>query len=102
EKAGIKAGDQILYANGTQLFGKKLGQDSLLNLLKGPIGSKVHLKIKRGNKKELLDFTIERNLVSLKSVTASYKLCDHLGYIKIDRFAETTSEEFHRALKELL
>lgn len=102
EKAGIKAGDQILYANGTQLFGKGLGQDSLLNLLKGPIGSKVHLKIKRGAKKELLDFTIERDVVSLKSVTASYRLCDHLGYIKIDRFAETTSDEFHHALQNLL
>lgn len=102
EKVGIKAGDKILYANGIPLFNNSLSQDSLISILKGPVGSEVDLKIYRNGKEKLLDFTVERNVVSLKSVVASYKLCDHLGYIKIDRFAETTSEEFHTALKNLL
>lgn len=101
-KAGILPGDQILYADEVQLFGKKLSQDSLTHILKGPIGSKVHLKVHRKGQKELLNFIVERDVVAIKSVVAAYKLCDHLGYIKIDRFAATTSEEFHKALKNLL
>lgn len=100
-EAGIKAGDKILYANGVALFGKELGQDSIIKILKGPIGSDVNLKIYRKGSDELLNFNIKRDVVALKSVVASYKLCDHLGYIKIDRFAETTSSEFHSALKQL-
>lgn len=102
EEVGILAGDKILYADGVQLYGKELHQDSLVSILKGPSGSKVHLKIKRKGQEQLLDFTVERDVVALKSVVASYKLCDHLGYIKINRFAETTSEEFHKALEKLL
>lgn len=101
-KAGIKAGDKILYADSIALFGREIDQDSIIKILKGPLGSKVHLKVFRKGEEELLDFELERNVVALKSVIASYKLCEHLGYIKIDRFAETTSEEFHEALKALV
>ncbi len=102
ESVGILAGDKILYANDIALFGKELGQDSIIKILKGPVGSEVDLKIYRKGDPDLLDFKVKRNVVALKSVVASYKLCDHLGYIKIDRFAETTSKEFHSALQKLV
>lgn len=99
--AGIKPGDKILAANGVKLFGREISQDSIIKILKGPIGSAVHLKIYRKRENKFLNIDLLRDLVPLKSVVASYKLCDHLGYIKIDRFAETTSTEFHLALKSL-
>jgi carboxyl-terminal processing protease len=37
----------------------------------------------------------------LKSVDAAYMLTDDLGYIKINRFAETTYKEFKESLKDL-
>jgi carboxyl-terminal processing protease len=101
EEEGIKAGDRILSAGGIQLYGKELPTDSLINIIKGPVGSKVELEVYRKSTDEFLDFKVKREVVPLKSVVASYLLCKNLSYIKIDRFAETTAEEFHESLKKL-
>ena len=61
----------------------------------------MHLKVFRAGEKELLDFTIKRKAVPLVSVDASYKLTDDIGYIKINRFSETTYDEFKSALEIL-
>jgi len=56
EKAGIVAGDRILYVDKTKIFGRKLPTDSLYNKLKGAEGSKVALTIFRKsiNKKYII------------------------------------------------
>lgn len=101
EKEGLKAGDRVLSAAGIQLYDRELPTDSLINIIKGPVGSRVKMKVYRKSTGEVLDFKVRREVVPLKSVVASYFLCKNLGYIKIDRFAETTAEEFHESLKEL-
>ncbi|WP_242202994.1 S41 family peptidase [Aestuariivivens insulae] len=101
EKAGIKGGDRIIMANGDSLVGKRMADDSLVKKLKGPINSKVHLKVYRRGEPELLDFTVKRGVIPIKSVDAAYMLTDKLGYIKVNRFAETTYKEFKKALKKL-
>lgn len=99
--AGIRGGDRILYADAKKLFGENIERDSITNYLKGEINSKVKLKVFRKGEKELLEFTVKRKKVPLVSVDASYKLAKNLGYIKINRFSETTYEEFEKALDEL-
>lgn len=101
EKAGIKAGDRIIYADGKKLFGELIERDSITNYLKGEINSKVALQIYRPSEKKKLDIKLRRKQVPLISVDASYKLTDDLGYIKINRFSETTYTEFKNALDEL-
>lgn len=101
EKAGIKAGDRIIYADGKKLFGELIERDSITNYLKGAINSKVALQIYRPSEKKKLDIKLRRKQVPLISVDASYKLTDDLGYIKINRFSETTYTEFKNALDEL-
>jgi len=101
-KVGIKAGDRILSANGKILFGDTIERDSITKYLKGEINSKVNLKIFRKGENKLLDFKIKRKRVPLVSVDASYKLTDELGYIKINRFSETTYNEFKKALDDLI
>jgi carboxyl-terminal processing protease len=101
EKTGIKGGDRILYADGTRLFGKNISTDSIINRLKGEEGSRVNLKVLRKGEEDLLTFNINRGKVPLKSVDAAYMLTDKLGYIKINRFSETTYEEFDNALETL-
>ena len=101
-KVGIKAGDRILSANGKILFGDTIERDSITKYLKGEINSKVNLKIFRKGEKKLLDFKVKRKRVPLVSVDASYKLTDELGYIKINRFSETTYNEFKEALDDLI
>ncbi|MGX1024419.1 S41 family peptidase [Psychroflexus sp. MBR-150] len=94
QKAGIKAGDKILYADGIELSKPEISSDSLVKLLKGEKNTKVHLKVKRNFESELLNFEIIRNQVPLKSVVAGFMINDKTGYIKIKRFAKTTFEEF--------
>lgn len=101
EEAGIQGGDRILYANGKPLFNTNLSDDSLTALLKGAENSKVDLKIYREGTPNLLEFEVRRGRVALKSVDAAYMLTDELGYIKINRFAESTHEEFKASLLEL-
>lgn len=101
ERVGIQGGDRILYANGTPLFNQNISSDSLTTHLKGEENSSVVLKVLRKGEPELLEFNVRRGKVPLKSVDAAYMLSENLGYIKINRFAETTHEEFRKSLKEL-
>ena len=102
ERAGLQGGDRILYADGKKMFGKDFVRDSITEYLKGEIHSKVELRVKRKGEKELLDITVRRKEVPLVSVDASYRLTKDIGYIKINRFSETTFNEFERALEDLL
>ncbi|MBZ9652762.1 S41 family peptidase [Psychroflexus montanilacus] len=100
EKAGLEAGDRILYADAVPLFGNNMSNDSLTKILKGPANSKVNLKVKRLGENDLLDFEINRGVVPLTSVDAGYMVNDTLGYIKINRFAESTYTEFKTKMKQ--
>ncbi len=100
-KAGIKGGDRIIMANGDSLFGTNLEDGEIVKKLKGPINSKVNLKVFRKGEAELLDFTVKRANIPLKSVDASYMLTEKLGYIKVNRFAESTYKEFKLGLDKL-
>ena len=73
----------------------------VVSRLKGEKGTKVKLKIYRPGEPELLDFKIKRNDVPIKSIEASYLLNEGLGYIKINRFAESTYKEFKDGLDDL-
>lgn len=101
EKAGIRAGDRILYADNTKLFGRKLPTDSLYNKLKGEEGSKVTLTVFRKSTNKKLKITIEREVVPIKSVDTHLMLNKTTGYIKINRFAENTYDEFYAGLEDL-
>ncbi len=101
EKIGIRGGDRILYADGAKLFDQNLSEDSLTTRLKGKENSKVTLKVLRKGIKDLLTFNVKRGKVPLKSIDAAYMLTDKLGYIKINRFSETTFKEFSQAIKKL-
>ncbi|MCL6296243.1 S41 family peptidase [Jejuia spongiicola] len=101
-KAGIKGGDRIIMANGDSLYGERLNDGELVKKLKGPINSKVKLKVYRKGEPKLLNFTVKRSTIPIKSVDASYMLTEKLGYIKINRFAESTYKEFKAGLEKLI
>jgi len=101
EKAGIKSGDRILYADKTKLFGRKLPTDSLFSKLKGKEGSEVEVTVYRKSEHKKIKIKIKRGIVPLKSVDAAVLLNASTGYIKINRFAETTYDEFKAGLTKL-
>lgn len=100
-KAGIKGGDRIVMANGDSLYGDHLEDGELVKKLKGRIHTKVNLKVYRRGEPELLNFTVKRDKIAIKSVDAAYMLTDKLGYIKVNRFAESTYKEFKNGLEKL-
>lgn len=101
EKAGIKAGERILYANKKQLFGKKLPTDSLFAFLRGKKNSSVTLSVYNKHTKQLRKVAVKRDVIPLKSVETGFLIQPDFGYIKISRFAETTYSEFEKALQKL-
>lgn len=101
EKAGIKGGDRIVMANGDTLFGEKLNDGQMVKKLKGPINSIVNLKVYRKGEPQLLDIKVKRGNIPIKSVDAAYMLTEKLGYIKVNRFAESTYKEFKEGLDKL-
>ncbi|MDO4728716.1 MAG: S41 family peptidase [Bacteroidota bacterium] len=101
EIAGIRAGDRILYVDNDTVFGKKAHQPNLMSRFKGKLNSKLQLVLYRPSDNKLHKFELKRDLVPIKSIVASFKLTQDIGYIKINRFAETTNREFDQALIKL-
>ena len=101
EKVGIRAGDRITHVNDTLIAGVKMTTDDITRRLKGPKGTKVHVKVLRKGVDELLGFTIERDKIPVYSLDASYMMTPKIGYIKINRFGATTHQEFMDALASL-
>ncbi|MEM9362697.1 MAG: S41 family peptidase [Bacteroidota bacterium] len=99
--SGIKPGDRILLANKDTLFGKRIPNNEIVSRLKGKAGTKVDLKVYRKSEDKSMDVTVTRDRVPIKSVEAYYMLTRDMGYIKINRFAESTFNEFKDALRKL-
>jgi carboxyl-terminal processing protease len=101
ERVGIKPGDRLLYADNFKLFGKKIHNDTLYKKLRGEEGSKVTLTVYRKSENRKFKVQLQRGVVPIKSVDTYVMLSKNVGYIKINRFAETTENEFHNALLQL-
>jgi carboxyl-terminal processing protease len=98
---GIKAGDRILMADNDTLFGKKLPNEVIVKRLKGKKGTSVNLKVYRKEGNKTFNVRIKRDIVPIKSVQSYFMLTDDMGYIEINRFAESTFREFKSALLKL-
>ncbi len=102
EKAGIQDGDRILIANNDTLYGKNLNSDYIVSKLKGEPNTPVDITVYRKSEDKEIPFTINRGEVLIESLDAFYMINDSLGYIKINKFAATTYDEFKTALDALL
>lgn len=100
DRAGVKNGDRIIEIDGENVAKKTINNDDVMGKLKGPYDSQVKLKLKRGN--EFVTTTITRGIIPIYSVTASFMIRPTVGYIKLERFSETSYEEFVLAADKLL
>ena len=101
EKAGIRAGDKIISVEGENIAGIGLERRQVFDMLRGPRGSKVTVGIWRTRKTEILEFELTRGAIPQYSIDASYMIDEEIGYIKVNRFAQTTYKEFKKALTKL-
>ena len=98
---GILPGDRILMADNDTLFGRGLESDGIVEKLKGKKGSYVELTVYRRSEDRTFKVTVKRDIVPIKSVESYYMMTPTMGYIKVNRFAESTFKEFKAALKAL-
>jgi carboxyl-terminal processing protease len=97
-KAGILSGDVITAIDETSTQGLTL--DQAVEKMRGAINSPVKLKVVRGPKKEVKDFTIVRDLIRVQSVRSKVEDGD-VGYIRVTQFTEQTADGLKAALQKL-
>jgi carboxyl-terminal processing protease len=101
EKLGLLPGDKILYVNDSLVAGKKISDQTVMGMLKGPRGTVVRIKILRNGNKELLPFEITRDKIPMYSIDIDYMINEQTGYVRINNFAMTTYDEFMKSLRDL-
>ncbi|MFI3323326.1 MAG: S41 family peptidase [Rikenellaceae bacterium] len=95
ESVGVVPNDRIISVDGESVVG--ITQKKVPSYLRGKRGTKVAIEVVRHGEQETLDFVIERDNIPINTVDAAYMLNDTTGYIKINRFGQTTYSEFVEA-----
>ncbi len=99
EQAGLLSGDRIVAVNDSSAIGYT--HTDVQKNLKGPRGTDVSVTVKRPGYSQNLDFTITRDKIPLYTKDAHYMLDERTGYIRLNRFARTTYDEFMSAMGDL-
>lgn len=99
EKAGLLPGDQIIAVDGIDItnISPELGRLKVL----GPAGTSVTLTIRREGVEQPFDVTIVRASITIPSIETKM-LDNNIAYIQLNSFAETSGDELHAALQQML
>lgn len=94
ERAGLQAGDRIVWAGDSTLTGSGISADDVRSILRGPQGSEIEVGVVRRGVPDVLKFRIVRNDVPIESIDAAYIVDDGIGYIKVNTFGRNTYADF--------
>lgn len=97
-RADIRPGDIIVVVDRTDIFG--LSQNEALLLIRGGVGTKVELTIRREGELEPLILQLTREEIEASTVTWELKE-GGIGYLKLSFFGGRTNEELRHALAQL-
>lgn len=104
EKVGVLAGDKIITVDDSLFVGKKINNEKVMRSLRGEKGTKVKLGIMRAGAPDLLYYTVTRGDIPVHSVDAKFIIenkGEKIGFVRVNKFSETTYNEFISALAEL-
>ena len=101
EKVGLRAGDKIIKVDTAAACGKHLNNKWVQDHLRGVKGTKVTVWVKRGKNPEPLEFTITRDKIPMNSINVYFMVDKNTGYICLERFAQTSIQEFRDAVTRL-
>jgi carboxyl-terminal processing protease len=87
--------------DGEDVVGKEITNQFVLDHLRGKRGTKVNVSIYRKGKKGLLEYTIVRDKIPINSIDATYMIAPGIGFINLNRFSLSTTEEFKDAVTKL-
>ena len=107
---GVLAGDKLISVDDSAFVGKKMNNEKVMKTLRGPKGTQVKLGVLRAGVTEPLYFTVTRGDIPVNSVDAKFiiepkvesqKQKDKIGFVRVNKFGETTYKEFIAALADL-
>jgi carboxyl-terminal processing protease len=96
ERAGLKVGDKIVAVDGNPVAGRQAIE--IIRALRGPLGSGVVVTVARPGAKENLDFTMERALVVVPTVTVSHD--GNIAIFRVASFNQSTTQRVTEGLIE--
>jgi carboxyl-terminal processing protease len=100
ERAGLRAGDQIIEVDGASTKGWT--EDEAVAALRGPKGAPVDIKIARIGFEEPIPFEIVRDEIHVRSVPTAYMIDDGIGYLEHQVFSESSTDEVRAAVRKLV
>ena len=101
DKAGVVAGDRIVRINDSLVAGQQIAQREIMRRLRGKRGSEVRLGLERRGIDELVEVTVVRDKIPIRSLTAALMLTGDIAFVKLDQFARTSHTELLEALSTL-
>jgi len=99
DQLGIMSGDRIISIDDSSAIG--YDNEDVMRRLRGEKGTQVDVEILRPSSSNPMNFTIERDDIPLTTIDTEYMVDDQSGYVKINRFAATTHEEFLSSVEKL-
>lgn len=97
QKSGLRAGDKILSIDGKDMAKKP--SDEVSSALKGPKGTTIVIKVERNGQE--IKIPITRDEIKIPDVPYSGIVSNSIGYIKLNSFTQTASEEVKKAFLDL-
>ena len=99
EKVGLMPNDKVTAIDGVNAIG--ITREDAPTKLRGPRGTVVMLTVARNGVKEPMEFRIVRDNIPITTVDAAYNIDEHTGYLRVNRFAQNTMEEFREAVGKM-
>jgi carboxyl-terminal processing protease len=98
-RVGIRGGDRIVRIEGKSTRGITI--TDAVQKLRGEKGTEVTISIQREGEADLLDYTLTRDIIKIKSVPFAALLDGGLGYVRVAAFSDETGEELRTVLRDL-
>ncbi|MBI3940734.1 MAG: S41 family peptidase [Acidobacteria bacterium] len=99
QKAGLRAGDVITRVRREPI--DEWEMEEVISNLKGPKGSKVDITIERPGVDTPMEVVVERDEIPMYAIQDAFLIRPQVGYIKVNRFADSTSDELEGAVKKM-
>lgn len=101
EKVGVLAGDKIVKVDDMPATGDTIKNDWVFKHLRGKKGTKVSVSVIRDKSKTPIVFEIKRDKIPINSIDTWFMIDKEIGYIRLNRFAQSSNEEMVQAITEL-
>lgn len=99
EKVDVMPNDKIVTIDGQSVIG--ISREDAPKKLRGPRGTAVMIGVVRQGAREPLEFRIVRDNIPITTVDAAYNIDKNTGYLRVNRFAQNTMDEFREAIGKM-